>query len=121
MTANVITDAIQQEMMEIDRAEADAGRRKLREETMANVCSTIYGLTERMLQLPDLGCEIPEKLSVFATPIVIPRLIDAGIMLAAMVPWSSQSTQPQISITARDPQKRTQNYKLTNNPYTRIE
>lgn len=63
----------------LPKDEAMARRRRLREETMANVTMTMLGLTERMLQLPELGCAIPERLSVFATPIVVSRLIDAGI------------------------------------------
>lgn len=56
-----------------------ARRRRLREETMFNVTGSMLGLTERMLQLPELGIEIPDRLSVFATPSVVSRLIDAGI------------------------------------------
>lgn len=59
--------------------ESQARRRRLREETMANVTGTILGLTERMLQLPELGCKIPDRLSVYASPVVIARLLDAGI------------------------------------------
>lgn len=59
--------------------EARARRRRLREETMANVAATILGLTERMLQLPELDCDIPERLSVFESPVVLARLLDAGI------------------------------------------
>lgn len=72
-----------------------ARRRRLREETMANATSTILDLTERMLRLPSLGCEIPEKLNIFATPIVISRLIDAGIFArcnGAMEPLKGAST-----------------------------
>lgn len=63
---------------EVDE-ERRARRRRLREETMFNVTGSMLGLTERMLQLPELGIEIPDRLSVFATPSVVSRLIDAGI------------------------------------------
>lgn len=57
----------------------DPKQRRLREETMANITLTILGLTERMLQLPELGCRIPEKLSPFGSPSVISRILDAGL------------------------------------------
>lgn len=59
--------------------ERHARRRRLREETMFNVTGTMLGLTERILQLPELGIEIPDRLSVFSSPSVVSRVIDAGI------------------------------------------
>lgn len=54
-------------------------QRRVREETMSNVTSTILGLTERILQLPDLNCIIPPKLSPYHNPVVVSRLLDAGL------------------------------------------
>lgn len=59
--------------------EERAKQRRLREETMANVSITINGLTDRMLQLPEMGVPIPLKLSPFSTPQVISRILDAGL------------------------------------------
>lgn len=59
--------------------EEDAQRKRLREETMANVSMTILGLTERLLQFPVLGVSIPESLSPYRSPAVIVRLLDAGL------------------------------------------
>lgn len=53
--------------------------RRLKEETMANVTSTILGITDRALQLPDLSCPIPPKLCPYMTPVVVSRLLDAGL------------------------------------------
>lgn len=57
----------------------DARQRRLREETMSHVTDTIIGLTERVLQLPDHNCVIPPKLSPYHTPVVVSRLLDAGL------------------------------------------
>lgn len=57
----------------------EARQRRLREETMSHVTGTIIGLTERVLQLPDLNCIIPPKLSPYHTPVVVSRLLDAGL------------------------------------------
>lgn len=59
--------------------EREARQRRLREETMSHVTATIIGLTERVLQLPDLNCVIPPKLSPYHTPVVVSRLLDAGL------------------------------------------
>lgn len=61
-----------------------AKRRRLREETMSNVLSTIFGLTERMLQLPELGGDIPAALCVYETPPLISGLLDAGIYVSCV-------------------------------------
>lgn len=63
----------------IQSEEEQAKQRRLREETMANVSITIYELTDRMLQLPELGVPIPPKLSPFSTPQFISRILDAGL------------------------------------------
>lgn len=62
-----------------DWEESSVRERRRREETMANVTITILGLTERILQLPELGCSIPAKLSPYSSPGVIMRLLDAGL------------------------------------------
>lgn len=59
--------------------ERQGRQRRLREETMSNVTSTILGLAERLLQLPDLNCTIPPKLSPYHNPVVVSRLLDAGL------------------------------------------
>eukprot|EP00737_Agarophyton_chilense_P001116 gb/GEZJ01001237.1/.p2 GENE.gb/GEZJ01001237.1/~~gb/GEZJ01001237.1/.p2 ORF type:complete len:979 (+),score=236.38 gb/GEZJ01001237.1/:96-2939(+) len=56
-----------------------AKHRRMREETMANVASTILGVTERLLQLPELGVRIPLKLCPFTNPQVVSRILDAGL------------------------------------------
>eukprot|EP00178_Gracilaria_changii_P009171 TRINITY_DN26_c0_g4_i1.p2 TRINITY_DN26_c0_g4~~TRINITY_DN26_c0_g4_i1.p2 ORF type:complete len:968 (-),score=221.60 TRINITY_DN26_c0_g4_i1:14141-17044(-) len=56
-----------------------AKQRRMREETMANVTSTIVGVTERLLQLPELGVRIPDKLSPYGNPEVVSRILDAGL------------------------------------------
>lgn len=80
-TSDNAADEIQSSHGRLSHAEEErlARRRRLREETMANITSTMFGLTERMLQLPELGIPIPDRLSVFSTPGVVSRLIDAGI------------------------------------------
>lgn len=65
-------------LTEVDE-ERHARRRRLREETMFNVTGTTLGLTERMPQLPELGIEIPDRLSVFSSPSVFSRVIEVGI------------------------------------------
>lgn len=59
--------------------ERAATLRRLKEETMSNVTSTILGITDRALQLPDLSCPIPPKLCPYMTPAVVSRLLDAGL------------------------------------------
>eukprot|EP00177_Eucheuma_denticulatum_P008734 GFKZ01015870.1.p1 GENE.GFKZ01015870.1~~GFKZ01015870.1.p1 ORF type:complete len:967 (-),score=186.65 GFKZ01015870.1:926-3826(-) len=60
-------------------SEYDAQLRRLREETMANVTSTLLGLNARVLHLPSLGCAIPPRLCPYKMPVVISRLLDAGL------------------------------------------
>lgn len=60
-------------------SEYNARLRRLREETMANVTSTLLGLNDRVLQLPSLGCAIPPRLCPYKMPVVVSRLLDAGL------------------------------------------
>ncbi|KAI0561216.1 SIT4 phosphatase-associated protein [Gracilaria domingensis] len=62
-----------------DSLELRAKQRRMREETMANVTTTIVGVTERLLQLPELGVRIPDKLSPYGNPEVVSRILDAGL------------------------------------------
>ena len=52
---------------------------RLREETMSNVIMTILGITERSLQLRELGVHIPDSINIYKSPEPISRLLDAGL------------------------------------------
>lgn len=66
-------------------ATESAVARRQREESMSNVTATIIGLTERILQLPNLGVTIPNELSPYHTPKAISRLLDSGLYAAGVL------------------------------------